>query len=106
MKKKTTGGKAKELFELFERLGEGIHSTLHIIDISDENGITKYRAYHSKGYCLTVYKEEYEPDEDMWENDENYDTENGYYYCYVDDLFEGYKKLDIDDAIELLNKYL
>lgn len=97
--------KAKQLFELFEQIGEGIHLTLHVIDISDEYGITKYRAYHSKGYYLTVYKEEYEPDEDLWAGDENYDKENGFYYTYVDDLFEGYKKLDIDDAIELLKQY-
>jgi len=102
----------KELFDLVEYKGEGIEGKLHIIDISDYSydedlfhDQKKYRVYHGDGYCFNI--EQYEIDDVELFNEE-YGEEfniNGFYYYFISDLFDGYKELSLEKAVELIKKY-
>lgn len=91
----------KELFDLVDWVGQGLYMSLHIIAISEFGYGNKYRVYHSDGYCFNIEKEEV----DLAEDESNPSAIDGYEYTYLDDLFDGFKILDIKEAIKLIRKY-
>jgi type IV secretory pathway VirB4 component len=91
----------KELFELVNNIGEGLHSGLHIIDVSEYSRGEKYRVYHSEGYCFNTEKIEV----DLADDEQNSSAIDGYEYSYCDDLFDGFKKLSVEQAVILVQNY-
>jgi len=88
----------KELFDLVDGIGEGLFKSVHIIDISVFGKGSIYRVYHSDGYCFNIEKEVV----DCAEDEINTEAIDGYEYIYIDDLFDGFKQLSIEDAIALI----
>lgn len=95
---------AKELFDLCEQLGDGVHGRLHLLLSSDDDRIADskqtYRAYHADGYCFDVSREPYEEAED----ETNDCAIDGHEYLFMEGIYEGFKDIDLNDAIELLRK--
>lgn len=98
--------KEKFLFDLIQKIGEGIYTSLHILDITDSSeDIIRYRIYHSEGYCFSIEREEIDDLEAF--NDEFGDINVGsFYYGFQCDEFDGFKKLDVNTAINLLSNYI
>lgn len=95
----------KELFDLVDSIGEGLFLSLHIIDISDEIDYGKqYRVYHSDGYCFNVREEEIDDLDDFIAEYGKINIGNNH-YAFQSDLFDGFKKLSIEEAIILINRY-
>ena len=76
--------KKKQLFDLVKSLGEGIYKSIHVIDLSS-NFDVKYRVYHSLGYCFHIEK--------------HFNSDD---YYFDSTLFEGFKSIDVESAIILL----
>jgi hypothetical protein len=95
----------KELFDLVDSVGEGLHLSLHIIDISEEcEDGTKYRVYHSHGYCFNVERESIDDLENFIAEYGNINVGN-YYYNFQSDLFDGFKTLSLETATLLISNY-
>lgn len=91
--------KAKKLFELCEKNGEGTFQKLHIIENSRFPDQKKeYRIYHSDGFCFDVSKEQV----DLAEDESCDSCIDGYEYYFEGDAFEGFKSITVEDASELL----
>lgn len=96
---KENARKAKKLFDLCGKYGEGIHFNFHIIENSQFPLEKKeYRVYHSDGYCFDVSKEEMELAEDEICNS----CINGYEYSFNEGVYDGFKEITIEDAIKLI----
>jgi len=97
--------KEKKLFDLADKIGEGVHGKLHIIDVSENlhslpDEKVEYRVYHSDGYCFDISREPIELAED-----ESCDScIDGFQYSFMDGIYEGFKELTIDEAIKILSK--
>ncbi len=93
--------KAKKLFDLCESNNEGIYNKLHIIDNSRFPEEKKeYRIYHADGYCFEVYKEKIE----LADDESNDSTIGGYEYYFNEGMFEGFKEITVEEAINLLKQ--
>lgn len=96
---KANARKAKEIFDLCEKLDEGIYNKLHIINISQfPNEKKEYRVYHADGYCFDVSKEKLELDED----EVCFSSINGFEYDFNEGIYEGFKEISDEEAIKLL----
>lgn len=93
--------KAKKLYDLCEKNDEGIYNKLHIIDNSRFPEERKeYRIYHSDGYCFEVSKEKIY----LAEDESNDSAICGYEYLFDEGMFEGFKEVTVEKAIELLKQ--
>lgn len=90
--------KSKEqiLFELAQKIGEGIFNAVHILDHSEEDTIDLFRIYHGDGFCWDIQREPEYSDEDFV---------NGFYYEFSE-TWEGFEQSGIDFAISELKKVL
>ncbi len=98
--------KPKILFDLINKLGEGMFHVrygIHILDVS-ENDKTIFRVYHSHGYCFQVEREEIE-DLNSFISEYGKVNDDNFYYSYDSEMFEGFKTLDITDAIIIIRQY-
>lgn len=96
---KANARKAKIIFDLCEKRGEGIYNKLHIIDTSQYPDEKKeYRIYHADGYCFDVSREELE----LYENEVCISSINGYEYEFNEGIYEGFKEISAQEAIKLL----
>lgn len=90
--------KEQKLFELVNDIGEALEGSIHIIDMTEEYpdyvGEKCYRIYHSKGYCIDVFKSANVIDE---ETDEVLEYSYNYYQEW-----DGFLKANIDDIISEL----
>lgn len=83
----------KQLFEIIEAIGEGVHGPLHIIDMSERiEPNESYRCYHANGHCFDVLKEDLE--------DERQGIDFTVYH-FTADQFEGFEDISVEDAILL-----
>jgi len=104
--KKSEIMKTKEqiLFDLVQSIGEYQNNGIHIIDNSSYPVFEedkKYRIYHSYGYCFDIECfRNYELGKGESHND--YDEEEFEYVFY--NGWEGFKYIDIDQAIEIIKK--
>ena len=103
--KHTKGTKEEVLFDLIHSIGEYQDNGIHIIDRSEMYPVfkedQKYRIYHSNGYCFDV---EYYRNYKLEEGESHYDyDENEVEYVFYD-LWDGFKRINIDQAIELIKK--
>lgn len=93
--------KYKKLFDLCESMGEGVHGKLHICDSSDDSRFPEedqaYRVYHADGYCFDVRKQANEVAED----EICLTCIKGFEYSFMEGIYEGFKDIDIDQAIKL-----
>lgn len=92
--------KSKEqiLFELVNSIGEVLHDSVHIINMTevypDYSGEKSYRIYHSDGYCVDVFKKA-----------DSINKETGEVLEYLYDYYQewdGFLKVKIDDIISEL----
>lgn len=92
----------KKLYELVESidqdnmegLGFGIHESSFIECGFPENA-NGYRVYHKDGYCFDITWER------QWDEEFN---EIEPYYLYHEGVFDGFKSLTIEKAIEIIEK--
>ena len=97
----TNSKKAKKLFDLCEKNGEGIYNKLHIIDnsqFSDEK--KEYRIYHANGYCFDVCKEKIE----LAEDEINVSCISGYEYTFDAGAYQGFEEITVEEAFKLLKQ--
>jgi hypothetical protein len=73
---------------------------MHIIEGEDEDltVLKNFKIYHSDGYCFDICEREIE------NTDTNY-LDFPYEFCFFSG-YEGFKKIDVLNAIKLINKYL
>ena len=96
--------KEQILFDLIHSIGERLDNSIHIIDNSPYPVFKedkKYRIYHSDGYCFDIECfRNYELGKE--ESHDDYDEEEFEYVFYAE--WDGFKDIDIDQAIELIKK--
>ncbi len=96
---KANARKAKIIFDLCEKRGEGIYDKLHIINTSQYHDEKKeYRIYHADGYCFDVSKEKLDLDED----EVCISCINGYEYLFNEGIYDGFNEISEEEAIKLL----
>lgn len=100
--------KAKILFDIVDSIGEGDYETYTIIDItesyvSSQDVEQAYGIYSSKGHRFNVTKEDIDIEDFVAEYGEcdGFEREDGAYYDFLSNPFEGFKDLSIDAAIKL-----
>jgi hypothetical protein len=96
---KSNARKAKIIFDLCEKRGEGIYNKLHIINTSQYPDEKKeYRIYHADGYCFDVSKEKLELDKD----EVCLSCIKGYEYLFNEGIYDGFNEISEEEAIKLL----
>lgn len=106
MSKVAAMSKEETLFNLirskfYKGRSEVLFGKIHIIDISEEEYIDKftnvdYRVYHSDGYCFDV-KQAYASEAE--------DGAGGIEYHFFDDAFDDFKRINICDAIKMIQEF-
>lgn len=100
--------KEQKLFDLIQSKMKSLYGNseilfgkIHLIDISEEEYIdhftnVEYRCYHSDGYCFDCVKKY---------SSEAEDGGGGIIYEFFDDNFDGFKRIDIDLAIQIISDF-
>lgn len=95
---------AKKIFDLCNKIGEGVHDKLHIIDTSEGHGLEdekqQFRVYHSDGYCFDISMEPIEIGKDEC----NYCSVDNKEYQFMDGIYNGFKECSLQEAIFLIKK--
>lgn len=93
---------SRKLFDLCSELGDGVHHKLHIINTSDGHGLEdekkEFRIYSADGYCFDISKEPVE----LSDYEQNDCAIDGYEYQFMEGIYEGFKDLIVEEAIQLL----
>ncbi len=80
---------------------EGIFNKLHIIDNSRfPDDKKEYRLYHADGYRFEVFKEKIE----LADKESNDSIIGGFEYQFDAGMFEGFKEISVEEAINLLEQ--
>ena len=55
------------VFNLLQKISDGLYGKIHIVDASEDEDVEGYRIYHADGYCIEFTLEpEYDCDTDEW----------------------------------------
>jgi len=95
---------AKKIFDLCDKIGEGVHDKLHIIDTSEGHGLEdekkQFRVYHADGFCFDISMEPVE----IGEYECNYSAIDNKEYQFMEGIYEGFKECSLQEAIFLIKK--